>query len=88
MNEVRRDHASCALGERIYVISGQGHSSNLSSIEWLDTNDIDAGWSLIEYSRSLLCGMRAPAIATFKDDDSIMIIDMKLGVNKDVKVYN
>lgn len=46
LNEPRGSHGACAVGSKIFVVSGGGVKSNLASAETLDASAPDAAWTL------------------------------------------
>ena len=46
--EPRGSHGACAVGTTLYVVSGGGCKSNLSSMETLDASNPDAAWTMHE----------------------------------------
>lgn len=72
LTKARRQHISCTVGSKIFVLFGKQQTDESSTVEMLETSNQNAQWELIQLSTDLT--YRYQGFAGPIDDQSIILL--------------
>ena len=87
MNQARKNHAMCVLGNYIYVFSGVNNAGFLNSIERLDASAVVSGrsarWEIVKLSAGNTIPARGvPLVAPWSSNEVIYLGGIDAGICK------